>query len=217
VDVVGAGLTAVAYHRANAPVLVFSAGVLSSIGPCVAPRLLALAACVTNARRPLRVTLAFVVGLVAAYAAFGAAASLLGQMRALQAWIYAVVAIAAIVGGAWQLVAARPHVHGEPHVGTAPSLPGVALLGASFAFVVSPCCTPLVVAIAAYAANAADPWYGVALLATFALGHAVPLFVTALGGVRFGRFLGRVVHAQAVGIVSGALMLGLGAYYALLV
>jgi cytochrome c biogenesis protein CcdA len=138
-------------------------------------------------------------------------------VRSVQSVIYAAVALAALAGGAWQLVAARPHIHDEPQPTSTPSLPAVALLGASFAFVVSPCCTPLVVAIAAYAANAADPWYGVALLATFGLGHTVPLFVTAFGGVRFGLFLGRMLHAQAVGIVSGAMMLGLGAYYALLV
>jgi cytochrome c-type biogenesis protein len=200
----------------------FAAGVLSSIGPCIAPRLLALAAVVTNARRPLRLTAAFVTGLVAAYASFGLVGSLLGEVRALQTAIYALVACAAFVGGVRQLVVVGAHAHEHacdahaPH-GTTPSLGGAALLGASFAFVVSPCCTPLVVALVAYAGNVGSPSAAAALLAAFALGHALPLFAVAFGGARIGRIVGRVANAQAVAVVSGALLIGLGAYYGLMV
>ena len=58
--------------------------------------------------------------------------------------------------------------------------------------------------------------YGSALLVTFALGHALP--VVAVGGAagNLGRFFARLQVREATSIVSGALMLAMGLYYAVL-
>src|SRR5579875_305599 len=96
--------------------------------------------------------LVFLAGLVAAYASFGTAASLLGGMRAYSSPVYAMVALALAVGGIVTLLHAE-HCDdrmGPPAQPAQRSFGGVFLLGASFAFVLSPCCTPLVAMILAY-------------------------------------------------------------------
>ncbi len=218
-DVVDASLHAIAFGDPRAAGFVFFAGVVSSIGPCTAPRLVALLALVADAKRPARVTAAFVAGLIATYALFGVAAALVGRLLDLQPYVYAIVSISAIAAGLWQLVRAEgSHACSQiagGHRAAEPALGAAMLLGASFALVISPCCTPLVVAVVAYA-SVAGAVHAASLLAAFALGHAVPLALAAASGSRLGRLFAHVANPQAVGIVSGALMLGLGLYYAAL-
>lgn len=210
---------AVAQRTAAAPVLVLIAGILSSFGPCVAPRFIALAACTARAQHPKKVLVAFVSGLVAAYAAFGLAASLLGASRVYSSVVYALVAAALLAGGSWTLAAAEHGARCES--GGLPqrehSLGAVFLLGASFAFVVSPCCTPLVAVILAYSSMVGRVWYGTALLSVFALGHALPLILYGSVSAGVARRLRRLALGQAVSVTSGALMIALAGYYGLLV
>lgn len=217
IDPFAAGADALARRAATAPWLVFAAGVASSVGPCVAPRFVAIAACVAESRRPGWVVAAFLGGLIGAYASFGCAVAWLGSAQTYASPIYAAVAVALLAGGFATLAGARCGAHPAPQRRAARSLGGVTLLGASFAFVVSPCCTPFVAMILAYTSLAGAPLYGAALCATFALGHALPVAVCGiLGGTVAERFRRIALH-QAVSVVSGALMLALGGYYALLI
>jgi cytochrome c-type biogenesis protein len=177
-----------------------------------------LAACVAQARRPRDVQAAFVGGLVTAYASFGLIASLLGAARAYSSIVYAVVAAGLFAGGLVTIVRAG-HSTCESHcrqVRTGHSLGGAFLLGASFALVMSPCCTPLVAMILTYTSMTGSGSYGAALLAIFAIGHALPLFAYGAVGGRVADRLRRVALGQAVSVTSGALMIGLAGYYALL-
>jgi cytochrome c-type biogenesis protein len=218
-DPIAMSATAIAKQTVAAPFLVFLAGIVSSFGPCVAPRFIALSACSAQAERPRLVLVAFVGGLVVAYASFGTAASLLGGMRAYSSPVYAMVALALAVGGIVTLLHAE-HCDdrtGPPAQPAQRSFGGVFLLGASFAFVLSPCCTPLVAMILAYTSLAGRGLYGCTLLSLFALGHALPLIVYGAVSARIATGLRRIASSQAVTITSGALMLGLAGYYALLV
>jgi cytochrome c biogenesis protein CcdA len=55
------------------------------------------------------------------------------------------------------------------------------------------------------------------LLAAFAIGHAAPLFAVGTLGSLCARTFRRWNASPAPAVVSGALMLALGAYYGLLV
>lgn len=199
------------------PLSVFSAGVLSSVGPCVAPRFVAVAACTTRSSRPALVLGVFLAGLIGAYASFGFAVALLAGAFAHSSAVYGVVAAALFIGGCAAI--ARPgdehDAHGRDKA--VPALGGVFLLGASFAFVVSPCCTPLVVAILGFASGLGRPLEGAALLALFALGHAAPLILCGGTAARAAALLRRRALTQAASVAGGGLMLGLAGYYALLV
>ncbi len=218
-DAVGMSLRAVAEHSAYGFPMVFVAGALTSIGPCVAPRFIAVAALTTGQTpgKALGTTASFVGGLAAAYATFGLAASLLGRVTEASSAIYALVAAAMFLGGVATLAAGKPrHCSHSESAPLQRSFGGPFLLGASFACVVSPCCTPLVVGILAYTTAVGNAVYGSALLVTFALGHALP--VVAVGGAagNLGRFFARLQVREATSIVSGALMLAMGLYYAVL-
>lgn len=217
-DPISQGLTAVSTRSGYAPPLVLLAGAVTSVGPCVAPRFIAVAglAAGKSRRQALVLVLGFVAGLVAAYAAFGAVSSLLVRATQLSTWVYIIVAAALATGGVvtlWRGQNRCAHMHSRARENGAG---GALLLGASFAFVVSPCCTPLVLAIVAYTSAAGNPAYGSVMLGCFALGHALPILGVGLGMNGVTSALQRYGVRQAAGVVSATLMLGLAAYYAVL-
>ena len=163
-DVFTEAARSIALRSTLAPLFAFGAGALSSLGPCVAPRLLAVVSCVgARPAREARVVVAvFLAGLTAAYASFGMMSSLLGKLIDVSRWTYGAVALALLVGGIVTLLQAKPSEHDSCNSHAvqpqATSFGGVFLLGASFAFVIAPCCTPLVAVIVAYTADVGDPF-----------------------------------------------------------
>lgn len=91
---------------------------------------------------------------------------------------------------------------------------GALLLGACFALVLSPCCTPVVLAILAYTSASGSAMYGSALLACYALGHAMPLVAVAFGMQNVSAYLQRHFVQQAAAVVGGTLMLAVAGLYA---
>ena len=204
--------------------LLFVAGTITSVGPCVAPRYVAIAAIVNGYPRPIVPTVAFVGGLVSAFMALGFGAGVVGNLGNSSSLVYALLALGLIAAGCVTLVRAVPqrcaagcdagHHHAAAQkTAQHRSLGAVYLLGATSALVVSPCCTPVLGAIVATSTAIGKPVAGMLLLASFALGHALPLFFA--GSVASG--LRRVVRwripEQVPAIIGGVLMLTLGAYY----
>jgi cytochrome c biogenesis protein CcdA len=223
IDLAGDALAAVAARSALAYPLAIAAGVVTSAGPCAAPRYIAVAACAHAARRPWAIVAAFSCGLVCAYVALGVAAGAIGALWAASAALYAGMAAALAVSGVVTLARAGGDSHRhearshEPRHGErGASLGGVFLLGASSAFVVSPCCTPVVAGIAALTMTSGHGADGVALLAAFACGHALPVLAAGACGTRLSAALRRVATSQAPSVVAGSLMLALAAYYGVL-
>ncbi len=216
IDLLGAGLQATAARSPLAYPLVFAAGLATSVGPCIAPRYVAVAALANAARRPQRVIAAFVAGLTGAYVALGLAAGALGALWSASSAGYAVLAAGLATGGLLTLLRADGHAHPAAPVrrGSA-GLGGTFLLGASSAFVVSPCCTPVVAGIAGLTVLGGRSGEGAALLVAFALGHALPLLAAGALGRHAGA-LARCTSSAAPGIVAGTLMLALAAYYGVL-
>lgn len=214
IDVLGTGLHAVATRSPLAYPLVFGAGILTSLGPCSAPRYVAVAALANATARPSRPVALFVAGLVGGYACLGSAMSVLTIVRAWSSLVYLVLAIALAVGGMMTLFQRDGHVHGAPR--GASSDGGAFLLGASSTLVVSPCCTPIIGAIAGLTVVSGRLSDGVLLLAAFGLGHAAPLFAAAFVSGRLSGVLRRVAASPAPAVVAGTLMLGLAAYFGVL-
>jgi cytochrome c-type biogenesis protein len=203
--------------------LVFTAGLLTSMGPCIAPRYVAIAAIAGRDRRPLVPTLAFVGGLIGAFMALGFAGGVFGTLWSSSGTIDIVLAVALIAGGCHALVRAEPHRHAAaqcpPTAAQGPqrrSLGAIFLLGAASALVISPCCTPVIATVVATATAAGKPLLGAALLATFGAGHALPLMFTGQIGALATRCVPPNLRDQGPAIVSGVLMLALGIYYVVL-
>jgi thiol:disulfide interchange protein DsbD len=221
IDAVNAALHAVGTRSPLAYPLVFAAGVVTSIGPCAAPRYVALAAVVNASRRPWRASAAFVAGLTGAYVVLGAAAGALGALWSVSRFVYAAMALVLAVAGLATLVrgAGGPHPHAEEdHADRSAraSTGGTFLLGASSALVVSPCCTPIVAGIAGLTTGAGHAAAGMALLAAFACGHAVPVVSAGALGARAAGALRHLAASHAPAVVAGTLMLALATYYGVL-
>ena len=90
------------------------------------------------------------------------------------------------------------------------------MLGASSAFVVSPCCTPIVAGIAGLTTASGHSAAGAMLLAAFACGHALPIVSAGALGTRVTRAVRTLAASQASAVVAGTLMLALAAYYGVL-
>jgi cytochrome c-type biogenesis protein len=223
IDPLAAALLALTSRSPAALALVFAGGVATSIGPCVAPRYLAIAAIAGCDRHPLVPTLAYVGGLIGALMVLGFAGGLLGTVWSASGTIDVVLAVALIAAGCHALVRAEPHPHGRRgcRQGDKPtdgrrSIGAVFLLGAASALVVSPCCTPVVATIVATTTATGEPLLGAALLAIFGAGHALPLLFTGQIGAALARCAPSRLNAQAPAIVSAVLMLALGMYYAVI-
>ncbi len=220
IDAVNAGLHAVATRSPFAYPLVFAAGAVTSIGPCAAPRYVALAALVNASHRPWRTIAAFVAGLAGAYVVLGLGAGAVGVLWSASRFVYAALAIVLAVAGFATLVrgAGAPHVHatGGAEHGARTSAGGTFLLGASSALIVSPCCTPIVAGIAGLTTAGGHVGTGVALLAAFACGHALPVVFAGALGTRVAHTLRHVAASHAPAVVAGTLMLALAVYYGVL-
>jgi cytochrome c-type biogenesis protein len=225
IDPLGAAMLALTSRTPAALALVFVAGVVTSVGPCVAPRYLAVAAIVGRDRHPLVPTLAYVGGLIGALTAVGFAGGLLGRLGSASRTIDVILAAALIAGGAHALVRAQPPPGHEDHgvcegagepAKSPRSIGAVFLLGAASALVISPCCTPVVATIAATTTATGEPLFGALLLALFGAGHSLPLLITSQAGATLTRRLPLRSYGQASAIVSAVLMLALGGYYAVI-
>ena len=215
-DTFAEGLRAASSHSPWAVPLVFAAGAVSSAGPCIAPRSIAVATLASGSgRRALSFASAFTGGLACVYALFGTAVALINRAVAFSSVTYAAVAVALAAGA----VVTLWRGHHECSNARSRSIGGASaafLLGASFALVLSPCCAPLALGIAAYASASGDPIYGAELLACFGLGHALPIFGAAIGANKVMRLVGRISMQAAAEVVSATLMLALSAYYGIL-
>ncbi len=223
IDPVAASMLALTSRSPAAFGLVFAGGLLSSVGPCIAPRYVAIAAIAGRDRRPIVPTAAFVGGLIAAFLALGFAGGLLGTLGSASSTIDVMLAIALLAAGCHALVRAEPHSHAadccrpvDPKSGERQSIGAVFLLGAASALVVSPCCTPMIATVVATSTAAGEPLVGAALVASFGVGHALPLFFTGQIGAVVARCAPRAMREQGPAIVSAVLMLALGIYYAVL-
>lgn len=215
IDPLSGALDAVAAGSPFAYPLALGAGVVTSVGPCVAPRYVAIAALAHGARRPRLVIAAFVMGVVGAYVTIGFATTALAALRASSTYVYAALALALGTAGAVTLL--RNAGDGHRHTGrVSAGAGGPFLAGASCALVVSPCCTPIVAGIAGLTVLSGRPAQGALLLAAFAAGHVLPLLGVASLGARCATLLAHRAAANAGAIVGGTLMLALAGYYAVL-
>ncbi|HEY0393369.1 MAG TPA: cytochrome c biogenesis protein CcdA [Candidatus Elarobacter sp.] len=223
IDVVDAALRAAGARSAAAVPLLFAAGAATSIGPCAAPRYVAVAALAHAARKPWTVIAAFACGLVAGYVALGLAIGTLGlgagslavvqdRSPAVYALLAALLALAGIMTLLRAGAFAKSHSCGPaPRRGA--TCGGVFLLGASSVLVVSPCCTPILAGLAGLTMTTERAGGSATLLAAFACGHALPVVLIGAAGMRVAGVLRSVAASQASAIVAGGLMLALAAFY----
>ncbi|MEC4669756.1 MAG: cytochrome c biogenesis protein CcdA, partial [Nitrospirota bacterium] len=183
----------------------FSAGLLSFVSPCVLPLVPSYVSYIsgltveqladTTQRQRFRKaiilnSLLFIAGFSAVFIAFGASASLIGQMLiTYQEYIRKIGGVLIVIFGLYLLgvlnmgfltTEKRFHFRHRP-AGYAGSF----LIGIAFAAGWTPCVGPVLGTILLYASTSDALANGVALLTAYSLGLGLPLFLTALGVDRF--------------------------------
>lgn len=193
-------------------VLAAGAGISTSVGPCIAPRYLAMVGATSGRDRAacVRVLSAFVFGSVLGYWLVANVAAVAARALAVSAYVYGVIAAVLVASALVSLARGEKH-----HCAEAPSqasLGGILLLGATTALTVSPCCTPMLVALGVMAVH--QPIDATLEVLCYSAGHLAPLGVAALAGGTFSRFPAR--FSLAMTTVAAGITLGLGLYYAVL-
>lgn len=209
----------------------FSAGLLSFVSPCVLPLVpsyisylsglsieqLADAEERSRFRKEIVLnSLLFIFGFSAVFIAFGASASLIGQLLiTYQDVVRKMGGILIIFFGLYLLGVLKVGVLSTEkrfHFKSRPAgYLGSVLIGVAFAAGWTPCVGPVLGTILLYASTTDSLLNGVALLSAYSLGLGVPLFVTALGVDRFLVYFKRVrAYLWGVSAVCGVFLVVVG-------
>ena len=210
----------------------FSAGLLSFVSPCVLPLVPSYLSYITGLsleklsdadererfRRAIVInSLLFIAGFSTVFIAFGASASLVGQLLyEYQDVIRKVGGVLIIIFGIYLLgffkfqffMTERRLLHFQSRpVGYLGSF----LIGTAFAAGWTPCVGPVLGAILAYASTTDSMKDGVVLLATYSLGLGIPFFLTALGVDRFLAYFKKMrTYLGGVSVASGGVLVAVG-------
>jgi cytochrome c-type biogenesis protein len=198
--------------------LAFLAGLVFSFNPVALASIPFALAYVTKGRtvqQSVRFGAAFVVGMVAAQVALGFIAGLGGSWAAKlvgRQWGLLLGPILILLGIVWAGWIRLP----LPSPSFRPTRPGTLLgavaLGATFAIAVRPVCNPELIVLLGAAGAVASPLFGAALLLTFAIGRAIPIFfgASAIGWLENQSVLSR--HRRAIELLGAATMIVMGLY-----
>ena len=215
------------------PVL-FAAGVLTSLNPCIYPMIPITAAIVggqeAGARaaagprrrlRPLLLTLTYVVGLAAVYSLLGVLAGMTGTLFggvSTNPWLYFLMGNLLLLSGLVMLeVLPLPipttWVDRASRAGTAGRFSGAFVMGAVSGLVAAPCGAPVMAAVLTWVAATKSAALGFVYLLVFSLGMCVLLVAVGL----FSGLMARLPRAGRwmvwVKKGFGFLMLGVAEYY----
>lgn len=209
----------------------FSAGLLSFVSPCVLPLVPSYISYITGLsveqltdtsermkfkKAIVLNSLLFIAGFSSVFIAFGASASLLGQMLVTyQDSIRRIGGILIIVFGLYLLGILNLNLLKMEHRYQFRNRPagylGSFLIGIAFAAGWTPCVGPVLGSILLYASTTDSLLDGVALLMFYSVGLGLPLFLTALGVDRFLAYFKEVrTYLWAVSTVSGVLLVTVG-------
>src|SRR5438105_11643186 len=211
--------------------IAFAAGLLSFVSPCVLPLVPSYVTYITGLtleeltseteRARVRGTiilnsLLFIAGFSAVFIAFGASASLAGQLLlTYQDFIRKLGGVLIIVFGLYVMgllklkflmADKRMHFTSRPA-----GYLGSFLIGVAFAAGWTPCVGPVLGTILLYASTTDSLLDGVTLLTSYSLGLGLPLFAAALGVDRFLDYFKQVrSYLWGVSAISGVFLVVVG-------
>jgi cytochrome c-type biogenesis protein len=188
--------------------LAFAAGIASFLSPCVLPLIPVYLAFLTgtsfsdlqsggNRRLTILHALCFIAGFSAVFILLGASASAIGgALFDYRDWIERIGGLALVVFGLWMVGVfkvgflykeARFHYQEKPA-----GFFGSALVGSAFAAGWTPCVGPILAGALLLASRSGSVAKGVALLAVYSAGFAIPLLACAFAVERMLPLLNRI-------------------------
>lgn len=207
--------------------VVFSGGLLTSLGPCslsLLPVTLAYLAGFGNTPDPTGAptplpwqrSLSFAAGIVASLVVLGGASALLGRLYgSLPSQIPLLVAVLAVLMGLNLLGLLRLPLPAGPDPERwrqrvpAPLAPLAA--GLAFGLAASPCTTPVLAVLLAWMAQSGRPLVGMLLLTSFGAGQVLPLLLAGTAAASLPALLRLRRIGQWIPPISGVVLLTTGA------
>ena len=213
------------------PVL-FLAGVLTSLTPCIYPMIPITAAIVGGGEaaigdaprprlRPLLLSLVYVLGLALVYATLGLLAGLTGTMFGTVSsnpWLYFVMANVLILAALAMLDVIPVRMPSAllqraATAGTGGRFGGAFVMGALSGLVAAPCSAPVMAAVLTWVTATKSALLGFLYLFAFSLGMCALLVVVGVSTGAVSRLPRAGVWMLRVKKVFGLLMLGVAEYY----
>jgi cytochrome c-type biogenesis protein len=174
-------------HQGMAFFAAFVAGLISAASPCVLAAIPLIIGYVGgysegNKKKAAIYSLVFILGLSITFTLLGAAASAMGGFLSFAGrWLYIGLAATAVTMGLQLMgLIAIPLPFQKTRTVRSKGLWGAFLLGLLTGTVSSPCATPVLAVILAYASTQGDILYGGSLLFVYALGHCALIFAAGL-------------------------------------
>jgi thiol:disulfide interchange protein DsbD len=171
--------------------VVFAAGVLTSLTPCVYPMIPVTVTYIGgaaggNRRRAVGLSVTYVLGLSLMYAALGVVAALAGKIFGeftRSPWVFGAVGLIIIALGlamldVYTIPALMTNVQGQG--ARRGGFVGAALMGVAAGFVAAPCTAPVLGLLLAYVGQTRNVVWGGSLLFVFALGLGLLLMLLGI-------------------------------------
>lgn len=226
-DAAGISAETLAASPLLATAVLFGAGVLTSLTPCVYPMIPITASVISGTagegqpwRRTAGLTVVYVVGLAALYATLGLVAGLAGSMfGTVSASPWASVAIGVLlVAFALAMLGVLPVAVPRRLLAWAGTRQGgsygaVFVLGAASGVVAAPCGAPAFLTVLAWVAATQAGFMGFVYLFAFSLGMTALLAAVGLSSGTLARLPKSGAWTLAVKRAAGVVMLGVAGYY----
>lgn len=216
-------------HSLPLPIAAFIAGFISFLSPCVLPLVPGYVSIISGAgvdelkqqdarlmRSVMLNSVFFIVGFSLVFIALGAMASGFGQLVRQHFAFLSKFAGLLLIGFGIHMTGVLPfkflYADKRLHYISGGHTPARAfLVGFSFGFGWSPCVGPILTGILTFAAAETTIQKGIALLAIYSLGLAIPFLLTSCAIDRFLIFYARFRrHLHTLEVVSGAVMIAAG-------
>lgn len=217
---------------ATALPLLFIAGVLTSLTPCIYPMIPITAAIVGGGEtradgtsrsrlRPLLLTLTYVCGLSLVYAGLGLFAGMSGTMFgrvSTNPWLYFAMANVLVLAALSMLdvIPVRLPAFVTQRAATAGEsgrFGGAFAMGAMSGLVAAPCSAPVMIAVLTWVTETKSAWMGFVYLFTFSLGMCALLVVVGISSGTVSRLPKAGLWMVRVKKFFGVVMLGVAEYY----
>jgi cytochrome c-type biogenesis protein len=211
------------------PIAAFTAGFISFLSPCVLPLVPGYVSIISGAsvedlkhqsarlmRSVMLNSVFFILGFSLVFIALGAVASSFGQIVAQHFSFFSKFAGLLLIGFGVHMTGLLPfkflYADKRLHGISGGHTPFRAfLVGFSFGFGWSPCVGPILAAILTFAAAEGTIRKGIALLAIYSLGLAIPFLLTSCAIDRFLVFYSRFRHhLRTLEIIGGVAMIAVG-------
>ena len=211
------------------PIAAFIAGLISFLTPCVLPLVPGYVSLISGAgveelksaqsrlmRRVMVNSIGFILGFSVVFVVLGAISTEIGQLAARYKHTLSIMAGVVIIifglhlTGIFKIKAL--YTDARLHNVKGSSTPvGAFVIGFAFAFGWTPCLGPILTVLLTLASDQETLIKGIALLAVYSLGLAVPFILTSLLMERFLKFYSRFrSRMHLLEVASGGLMIALG-------